>query len=120
MKYNIKVFKITNLNSLMKPSSFCTISTYNCSYELIGLLLSLSLYHRNETIYIMCDSKTKNEVDNMTPRPRLNIVFCVELDKYDGLNRMSMVQKGMNHSAFCLEASGPMNFSFSSMVWNLP
>jgi hypothetical protein len=79
----------------MKPSSFCTISTYNCSYELIGLLLSLSLYHRNETIYIMCDSKTKNEVDNMTPRPRLNIVFCVELDKYDGLNRMSMVQKGI-------------------------
>ena len=79
----------------MKPSSFCTISTYNCSYELIGLLLSLSLYHRHETIYIMCDSKTKNEVDNMTPRPKLNIVFYVELDKYDGLNRMSMVQKGI-------------------------
>ena len=79
----------------MKPSSFCSICTSTCAFELKGLLLSLSVYHTDETIYIMSDSKTKKLVEEMTPKPRLNIKWFVELDEYDGLNRMMMEQKGL-------------------------
>ena len=47
----------------MIPSSFCTICTHPCYKELIGLLLSLSLYHPNATMYCMVDSKTREEID---------------------------------------------------------
>ena len=79
----------------MKPSSFCSMCTSTCAFELKGLLLSLSVYHTDETIYIMSDSKTKKLVEEMTPKPRLNIKWFVELDEYDGLNRMMMEQKGL-------------------------
>ena len=79
----------------MKPSSFCTICTSPCAFELKGLLLSLSVYHTDETIYIMSDTKTKQTIEEMTPNPRLNIKWFVELDEYDGLNRMMMEQKGL-------------------------
>jgi hypothetical protein len=77
------------------PSSFCTICTSPCAFELIGLLLSLSIYHTNEKIYIMCDSKTKKIIENMTPTPKINIIWFVELDKYDGMNRSIMVEKNL-------------------------
>jgi len=80
---------------MSKPSSFCTICTNNCSFELVGLLLSLSIYHTNEIIHILCDTKTKNTIDNMSPQPKLRMFFYLELDKYDGLNRMSMEKKGV-------------------------
>ena len=76
-----------------KPSSFCTICTSNCAFELVGLLLSLSIYHKNEEIYIMCDSKTKKSIEQMTPTPKLKIKWFVELDEYDGMNRQMMEQK---------------------------
>tara|TARA_B100001057_G_scaffold496838_1_gene599381 strand:- start:214 stop:1842 length:1629 start_codon:yes stop_codon:yes gene_type:complete len=79
----------------MKPSSFCTICTSPCAFELKGLLLSLSVYHTDETIYIMSDSKTKKSIEEMTPQPRLNIKWFIELDEYDGMNRMIMVDKGL-------------------------
>ena len=56
---------------MVKPSSFCTISTYTCSFELVGLLLSLSIYHPNENIYILTDTKTKNYIDTITPQPKI-------------------------------------------------
>lgn len=74
----------------MKPSSFCTMCTSNCAFELVGLLLSLSIYHSNENIYIISDSETKKIIENITPQPRLNIHWIVELDKYHGLNRFQM------------------------------
>jgi hypothetical protein len=79
----------------MKPSSFCTICTSNCAFELKGLLLSLSVYHTGETIYIMSDTKTKQTIEEMTPQPRLNIKWFIELDEYDGMNRMIMEEKGI-------------------------
>jgi hypothetical protein len=81
--------------SKQKPSSFCTICTSVCSFELVGLLLSLSVYHPNELIYILCDSKTKETIQNMTPQPKLLIKWFVELDIYDGMNRQIMEQKGI-------------------------
>ena len=77
---------------MVKPSSFSTICTSNCAFECVGLLLSLSVYHPNATIYIICDSKTKQTISEMTPTPRLNMVFMVELDVYDGMDRREMVQ----------------------------
>ena len=79
----------------MKPSSFCTICTLPCAFELIGLLLSLSIHHRDENIYIMSDTNTKNIIEEMTPKPRLNIKWFIELDEYDGMNRMIMEQNNI-------------------------
>ena len=80
---------------MVKPNSFCTISTYTCSFELVGLLLSLSIYHPNEKIYILTDTKTKNYIDTITPQPRLQMKWLIELDKYDGMNRQIMTEKGI-------------------------
>ena len=79
----------------MKPSSFCTICTHTCYQELIGLLLSLSLHHTGVTIYCMVDTKTKAEIERMTPQPKLDIKWVVALDKYTGLNRAMMEQQGI-------------------------
>jgi hypothetical protein len=78
-----------------KPNSFCTMCTYNCHNELVGLLLSLSLYHTNETIYIISDTKTKLAIENITPKPKLNIIWYLELNKYSGMNRNTMVKNNI-------------------------
>jgi hypothetical protein len=75
---------------MVKPSSFSSICTCNCAFELVGLLLSLSVFHPNEKMFILCDTKTKEIIDNMTPQPRLQITWFIELDKYDGMNRQIM------------------------------
>ena len=80
---------------MSKPSSFSTISTSNCAFELFGLLLSLSVYHTDEKIHIMCDTKTKEIIEKNTPKIRLEIFWYLELDKYDGLNRHLMEKKGI-------------------------
>jgi len=80
---------------MIKPSSFSTMCTSNCAFELTGLLLSLSLFHRDETIYILTDTKTKDIILHLTPQPKLNIVWIIELDKYDGMNREIMEKNGV-------------------------
>lgn len=80
---------------MSKPSSFSTICTSNCAFELVGLLLSLSVFHPYETIYVLCDTKTKGIIDTMTPQPKLQIKWFIELDKYDGMNRQMMEQNGL-------------------------
>ena len=80
---------------MVKPSSFSAICTSTCAFECVGLLLSLSVFHPNETIYIMCDTKTKQTIDEMTPRPKLNMVFLVELDEYSGYDRIQMVARDL-------------------------
>lgn len=80
---------------MTKPSSFCTISTFNCAFELVGLLLSLSIFHRNEIIYILTDTKTKKYIESISPQPKLDIRWFVELDKYDGMNRQIMEKNGI-------------------------
>ena len=83
------------IENMDRPSSFSTICTSNCTFELVGLLLSLSFFHTNETIYILSDSKTKKVIDELTPKPKLEIKWLIELDKYDGMNRHTMTQKGI-------------------------
>ena len=72
------------------PASFCTMCTYVCHHELIGLLLSLSLYHPGAKFYCMVDTKTKEIIEKLTPKPKLDIIFRVALDKYTDLNRQKM------------------------------
>ena len=64
-----------------KPSSFSTICTSNCAFELVGLLLSLSVYHPNEKIYILTDTKTKTINDKTVRDPNPDIVKIV-IDKF--------------------------------------
>lgn len=78
-----------------KPSSFSTICTFDCFQELVGLLFSLSIYHTNEKIYIMCDTKTKEEYDKISIKPKLKIGWFQELDKYTHLNRVQMEKQGI-------------------------
>ena len=80
---------------MVKPSSFSTLCTSNCANELVGLLLSLSIFHSGAKVYIICDTKTKKIVDTITPTPRLELIFHLELDKYDGMNRQEMESVGV-------------------------
>jgi hypothetical protein len=80
---------------MTKPSSFSTMCTSNCAFELVGLLLSLSLFHPNAKVYILTDTKTKQIISEITPPPKLIINFFIELDNYDGMNRQIMENKGV-------------------------
>jgi len=77
------------------PSSFCTICTEPCKQELVGFLLSLSLHHPNSKLYIMCDTRTKQEIQEMSIQPKLQIHWYVELDKYTSLDRAKMTKLGL-------------------------
>jgi len=77
------------------PSSFCFISTYNCSHELIGMLLSLSIHHKNSKVYGLIDTETKNRLDIIKPQLRLHLFLNLTLDKYSNKNRNIMVNEGI-------------------------
>ena len=77
------------------PNSFCCISTYTCHDELIGLLLSLSVYHTHANVVCMVDSLTKKAIDECTPTIRLNLDIVVNLDNYSGKNRNEMEKEGI-------------------------
>jgi hypothetical protein len=79
----------------MKPSSFCCLSTYGCHQELFGLLLSLSIHHPNSNVYCLVDTKTKQSILSYTPKLKLNVKWVENLNKYSGLNRQQMTEKGI-------------------------
>ena len=79
----------------MVPSSFCSLSTFGCHNDLFGLLLSLSIHHPNAKMYCFVDTKTKQSIESYTPKLNLKINWQVILDKYTGMNRQQMVQKGV-------------------------
>lgn len=74
------------------PSSFCTICTKSCKQELVLWVLTMSIHHKGAKVYIMCDTDSKNEIDNLTPdvNERLNITWYVELDEYSDKTRKQM------------------------------
>lgn len=79
----------------MEPSSFSTICTKGCKDEMVGLLLSLSIHHPYSKIYIFVDQEVKNCIDNLTPKPKLDIVCIVNLDKYSNMRRIDMTRLGI-------------------------
>jgi hypothetical protein len=80
---------------MASPSSFCTMCTHTCCFEFIGLVYSLSLHHPGAKFYCMLDSKTKEELDNLTLKPNLTIIVKVELDKYSNKGRQQMVHENI-------------------------
>lgn len=77
----------------MRPSSFCCICTNKCVNETFSFLLSLSIHHENEKIYIMSDTESKNIIENNTPKLKLNIIWFIELDEYSNKNRDDMLKE---------------------------
>jgi hypothetical protein len=79
----------------MKPSSFCCITTINCINETFSWLLSLSLHHPGERVYIMSDNITKQKIEKeYTPSLNLDIIWFLELDTYSKKTRQHMVNQG--------------------------
>ena len=79
----------------MKPNSFCTMCTKRYKEELLCLLLTLSLYHRNESIYILCDKETKEYIKNISPKPKLKMKWYPTLTRYSLLKRLDMEKMGI-------------------------
>ena len=77
------------------PDSFCFICTNSSFYELQGMLLSLSLYHSNASVYGLVDTKTKNNIDNIMYLLKLNLKLYVTLDKYSDKDRRIMEGEGI-------------------------
>lgn len=97
----------TDIPILSEPSSFCTICTHACCFEFLGLVYSLSVHHPGAKLYCMLDTKTKEELDDLTLKPNLDIKVLVGLDKYTGLNRQEMEQKNIikefwNHKSYIM------------------
>ena len=78
---------------MSQPDSFCFISTYRSSHELVGMLLSLSVHHNNSKVYGLVDIDTYNLIKNFIPKIQLQLFLKVTLDKYSNKNRNIMVQE---------------------------
>jgi len=72
--------------NIVKPSCLCTLSTKSSIKDLLLLLSSLNYIKYNKTIYILCDSFTKNYINNITHEYNYKIKLYNELDKYDNIN----------------------------------
>ena len=80
---------------MSKPSSFCTICTHPAAFELVGLLLSLSVFHPNAPIIVISDSRTKFLLESITPQPKLQIKWIIMLNKYSDLSRATMEKQNI-------------------------
>ena len=80
---------------MTQPDSFCFISTFNCSHELIGMLLSLSIHHNNSKVYGLVDTDTYNLIKNFIPKIQLQLFLKTTLNKYSNKNRNIMVQENI-------------------------
>ena len=79
----------------MKIKSFCTMCTKRYIEELVCLLLTLSLHHKVEIIYILCDKETKDYIKSISPKPRLKIKWYATLTRYSLLKRTDMEKMGI-------------------------
>lgn len=77
------------------PDSFCFICTNSSFNELQGMLLSLSLYHPNASVYGLVDTKTKKNIENIMYLLKLNLKLFLTLDKYSDKNRIIMEREGI-------------------------
>ncbi len=68
------------------PSSFCTISVKKTKSQLVGLLLSLSVYHPKSNVYIFCDTESELEIKNLSPKLLIIPHFFIELDNFSAFD----------------------------------
>jgi hypothetical protein len=83
------------MSNIGVPSSFCTICTETCFDDLLGLIASLSHFHKDSHIHIAVDSQTKRRLTPYTRVFKLNYHFHVILDPYHGKNRQEMSREGI-------------------------
>lgn len=79
-----------------KPESLCTLSTKNSIKDLILLLSSLDYISNTKTIYIVCDSFTKDYIEKTIVNYKYKIKLFSILDKYDKIclgTQSSQIQK---------------------------
>ena len=84
-----------------KPESLCTLSTKNSIKDLLLLLESLNYISNSKTIYIVCDTFTKNYIEHITNNYRYEIKLFDILNKYEKIHletQSSQMQKknGLN------------------------
>ena len=80
---------------MTSPDSFCFISTYNSSHELVGMLLSLSIYHNKSKVYGLVDTETYNLITTFVPKIQLQMFLKVSLNKYSNKDRTVMVRENI-------------------------
>jgi len=78
---------------MIQSDSYCFISTFNSSHELMGMLLSLSIHHNNSKVYGLVDSETEKLIKNFIPKIQLQLFLKTTLNKYSNKNRNIMVQE---------------------------
>jgi len=105
-----KLYNYKQNLSIGSPDSFCFIGTYKVINELKGMLLSLSLYHKNSKVYGFVDIKTKKELETITPRIELNLFLKVKLDKYTNKNRTEMENENI-FSEFLVEKAHVIEYA---------
>tara|TARA_Y100000992_G_scaffold217748_2_gene150511 strand:- start:1806 stop:3425 length:1620 start_codon:yes stop_codon:yes gene_type:complete len=80
---------------MTSPDSFCFISTYNSSHELVGMLLSLSIYHNKSKVYGLVDTETYNLITTFVPKIQLQMFLKISLNKYSNKDRTVMVRENI-------------------------
>jgi hypothetical protein len=80
---------------MTSPDSFCFISTYNSSHELLGMLLSLSIHHNESKVYGLVDTETYNLITTFIPKIQLQMFLKVSLNKYSNKDRTVMVRENI-------------------------
>tara|TARA_Y100000590_G_scaffold271259_1_gene304550 strand:+ start:1201 stop:2040 length:840 start_codon:yes stop_codon:yes gene_type:complete len=76
-----------------KPSAICTLSTYGSIKDLKIFIYSLRLYEPTIPIHILCDTKTKENMDYF--KKDTYLFFYPLLDTYANKNRQEMEQLGI-------------------------
>ena len=79
----------------MIPNSFCCICNKFYKEELLCFLLTLSLHHENEIVYILCDKQVKDYINSITPKPRLKIKLYSTLNRFSLLKKKDMLKMGI-------------------------
>jgi len=80
---------------MTSPDSFCFISTYNSSHELVGMLLSLSIHHNESKVYGLVDTETYDLINTFVPKIQLQLFLKVSLNKYSNKDRNVMVRENI-------------------------
>jgi len=92
--FNITKTIIDNLAKIpQKIESISTMTNKNCIFDLNLLLMTLSRKHKDIPVFIACDTEVKQHFEKNNFGLTLHFEMC--LDKYNGMNRQQMEEKGL-------------------------
>jgi hypothetical protein len=85
---------IDNITKIpQKIESISTLTNKNCIFDLTLLLNTLSRKHKDIPVFIACDTEVKQHFEKNHFGLTLHFETC--LDKYNGMNRQQMEEKGL-------------------------